>query len=131
MKVHVFRLKRGSDLKNEIKNFANKNSIKAGIILTCVGCVSEAVLRMAGAKKVKSWKEHLEIVSLVGTLSDGDSHLHLALSKEDGTTVGGHLKEGCIVDTTAEVVIGELPEYEFTTDFDEITGYKELKINKE
>lgn len=128
MKVHAFRLTRGQDLKNEIKKYSQLHKIEAGIILTAVGCVSEAVIRMAGAKVVKSWKEHLEVVSLVGTLSVEDSHLHIALSKEDGSTIGGHLKEGCLVDTTMEIMIGELPDYEFKTELDQSTGYKELKV---
>jgi hypothetical protein len=48
-----------------------------------------------------------EIVSLVGTLAlDGD-HLHIAVSDSTGRTIGGHLMEGSLVYTTAEIAVGE------------------------
>lgn len=130
MKVHAFRLTKGADLKKEILSFVRKNNIAAGTMLTCVGCLTDATLRMAGAKIINSYKEHLEIVSLVGTVSNVDCHLHISLSKVDGSVIGGHMKDGCMVDTTAEVIIGELEEYIFSTELDETTGYTELKIEK-
>lgn len=94
MKTHVFRLSPGKDLKNELKQFAKDNKIKAGLILTAVGCVTKASIRMAGAtpenQVIKTFDEDLEVVSLVGTLSEQDSHIHIALSNKDGSTVGGH-----------------------------------------
>ncbi len=41
MKAHVFRLKPGEDLRDSIQNYVQKNNIKAGVILTCVGTVSK------------------------------------------------------------------------------------------
>jgi uncharacterized protein len=130
MKTHAFRLTRGQDLKKEIKKFASENNIKAGAIVTSVGCVTKATVRMAGAKTTNNYSEPLEIVSLVGTLSTEDCHLHASFSKEDGTVIGGHLKDGCIVDTTAEIIIAEFNEFQFTTEPDQTTGYDELKITK-
>jgi hypothetical protein len=46
------------------------------------------------------------------------------------STIGGHLVEGCLVNTTAEIVILELNNFEFSSKFDEKTGYDELLINK-
>jgi uncharacterized protein len=37
MKIYVFRLTDGSDLKQEIIRFGKENNIKAGFIVTCVG----------------------------------------------------------------------------------------------
>ena len=42
--------------------------------------------------------------------------------------MGGHLKDGCIVDTTAEICIEIFDEIKFKREFDESTGYKELVI---
>lgn len=134
MKTHAFRLHRGQDIKNEIKQFVKDNNIKAGIILTAVGCVDRAVLRMAGATpekfELRTFNEKLEIVSLVGTVSQIDSHLHISLSKKNGQVIGGHLKGEAIVDVTAEIIIGELDDVIFTTEEDAETGYKELKVIK-
>lgn len=44
--------------------------------------------------------------------------------------MGGHLKDGTIVDTTCEVVIYELKDYIFDRELDEVTGYDELSIKQ-
>lgn len=41
------------------------------------------------------------------------SHLHMALSTSRGEVFGGHVAPGCIVRTTAEVLLALLPEWEF------------------
>jgi len=41
------------------------------------------------------------------------SHLHVALPTSTGEAFGGHLAPGCIVRTTAEVLLALLQEWEF------------------
>jgi predicted DNA-binding protein with PD1-like motif len=71
----------------------------------------------------------LEILSLVGTLAEDGPHLHLAVSDDTGAMTGGHLQEGSIVRTTAEVVIGELDDVVFRRPIDPATGWDELEIS--
>lgn len=54
--------------------------------------------------------------------------LHLA--RRDLSVFGGHLRPGCLVNTTAEIVLAELPDTVFTRERDEATGYEELAIRK-
>lgn len=128
MKHHIFRLRRGADLLESIKAYAAENGIQAAVIASCVGCLSTARLRDASGVNIRTIGEHLEIVSATGTVSCERTHLHIALSREDLSTIGGHLVPGCIVNTTAEVVLLELPGARFTKEFDPETGYNELKI---
>jgi len=130
MKIHVFRLRPGQNFREEIDKYVRENNIRAGIILTCVGNLTKAILRMANAKVIKTWEGSFEIISLVGTVEVGNSHLHVCLSDEDGKTFGGHLKDGSVVGVTAEVAIGEIENLEFSREFDDETGYKELVIKK-
>lgn len=130
MKTYCFRLKRGQDILNSIEAFAKANDIAAGVILSGVGCVTKAKVRDASGVTFKELNQPLEIVSLMGTVSSNRTHLHISFSKEDLSTVGGHLVEGCIVNTTCEVVIGQLDDVIFSTEFDEETGYDELVIKK-
>ena len=129
MTLHSIRLHRGDDLLNSIKNLAQEKQIKAGVVLSAVGCVLQARLRDASGVNIRDIGEHCEIVSLNGTVSENRCHLHLALSKEDLSTIGGHMVEGCIINTTCELVIGELPGQQIDVEFDEETGYKELIFN--
>lgn len=68
-----------------------------------------------------------EIVSLVGTLNP-DAHLHMCLSDKEGKTVGGHVLGDLEVFTTAEVVVGEAVDLQFTREMDVGTGFPELVV---
>lgn len=128
MKIFALRLKPNMDLKESLRNFVSLNNIKSGFILTTVGSLKQARLRFADQSNSKVFKKKFEIVSLVGTLSTSGIHLHIALSDKEGRTIGGHLDDGCIIYTTAEIVIGESEKFTFIRDIDEQTGFKELKI---
>jgi uncharacterized protein len=130
MKTFALRLKPGQDLKNALVAFAKTEGLHAGIVLTCVGSLQKAAMRMAGLDKIQTWEEKLEIVSLVGTLSAEGVHLHLALADNQGRVFGGHLVEGCEIYTTAEIALGDLSQYKFLRVVDPATGYKELEIGK-
>lgn len=81
--------------------------------------------------QIKHYSGHFEVVSLVGTISDG-GHLHTSLSDEDGNVFGGHVIGNMTVYTTAEIMIGECTGAIFSREQDEKTGYKELIVqNKE
>jgi len=94
MKTHVFRLRPGQNFREEIDKYVSEHNIRAGIILTCVGNLTKAILRMANAKVIKTWEGSFEIISVVGTVEAGNSHIHVCLSDEAGNTFGGHLKDG-------------------------------------
>ena len=128
MKTHVFRLRRGSDLLKALQEYARTRRIAAGTVVSGVGCVTRARVRDASGVTVRELNEPLEIVSLMGTLSAARTHLHIALAREDLTVLGGPLMEGCIVNTTAEVVLLELYGVRFGAEWDGETGYDELAI---
>ena len=129
--AHVFRLKQGEDLLNSIKEYVNEKKIKAGFIMSCVGSLKEINIRLANAKKFLVKKEHFEIVSLVGCVSCNNRfHLHISISDEEGNTKGGHLKDKNIVYTTAEIVIGELPELNFSKVNNPGEDWPELQIEQ-
>ena len=127
---YVFRLTKGMDLKKGINDFVKDNNIEAGIIKCAVGCVSEVYFRLAEGKDYYEQKANYEIVSIMGTVSKNGSHIHVSFADKLGNTVGGHLKEGCIVDTTAEICIESLEDYTFDRVYDDNTGYKELVVKK-
>ena len=123
---HCIRLRRGDDLMLSIKELCREKHIAAGVVLSAVGCISQGRIRDASGVTIREIQDHCEIVSLNGTVSEARCHLHIALSKEDLSTIGGHLCPGCIINTTCELVIGELPEVKFGVEEDTETGYDEL-----
>ncbi len=130
MKIHALRLTRGMDLKKSIEQYVIDKNIKSGVVLSAVGCLYQVCLRAAGGKIVKTINGEYEIVSITGTLSMEGCHIHISASDVDLKTIGGHLKDNCLIDTTAEIVLAEFDEYVFSREFDENTGYKELTIKE-
>ena len=126
MKCHCIRLKRGEDLLESIKAVCIMKEIRAGVVLSGVGCLLRGRVRDASGVTIREITDHCEIVSLNGTVSAQRCHIHIALSKEDLSTIGGHLSAGCIINTTCELVIGELPGIDFGVEADPETGYDEL-----
>ena len=99
---HCIRLRRGDDLMLSIKELCREKHIAAGVVLSAVGCISQGRVRDASGVTIREIQDHCEIVSLNGTVSEARCHLHIALSKEDLSTIGGHLCPGCIINTTCE-----------------------------
>ena len=62
------------------------------------------------------------------TVSPNISDGYIALADETGRTYGAHLLAGCLIFTTAELVIGTLPGLRFLRTHDPQTGYSELDI---
>ena len=126
MNVHCIRLKRGEDLMETIRRVCKEKNIAAGVVLSGVGCILKGRIRDASGVTIRDLEGHYEIVSLNGTVSAQRCHIHIALSKEDLSTVGGHLCVGCIVNTTCELVLAELPGITYGVEEDAETGYDEL-----
>ncbi len=126
MIFHCLRLHRGDDLLLSVRQLCREKKIGAGVVLSAVGCISRGRIRDASGVTIREIKDHCEIVSLNGTVSEDRCHLHIALSKEDLSTIGGHLCPGCIVNTTCELVIGQLPGIRYAVEEDPETGYDEI-----
>ena len=127
-KTYALRLRPGDDLRQQLTAFVQQHHIRAGAMVTAVGSLTVAHLRLANQEKGTEYRGHFEIVSLVGTLSTNGSHLHLAVADSTGRTLGGHLLDGCRVYTTVEIVLSELPELEFRRETDAAFGYQELTV---
>ena len=126
MKTYALRLHPHEDLKQALEVFRQEQDLQAGLVLTCVGSLRRAALRMADQPDTTMLEGKFEIVSLVGTLSPDGPHLHISISDGTGQTVGGHLQTGALIYTTAEIVLGELEDVTFRREVDPETGYDEL-----
>lgn len=127
---HCFRLRRGDDLFESIQRYVDAHHIAAGVVLSAVGCLYRWEVRDASGVDIRSGTEDVEIVSLMGTVSENGSHLHASFARRDLSVFGGHLRPGCRVNTTAEIVLLALPDVTFTRAMDAQTGYDELEIGK-
>ncbi|MDI1238490.1 MAG: DNA-binding protein [Polaromonas sp.] len=138
MQTLPIRLNPGQDLRSAIEAAVRGANCRAAFVLSGIGSLSSAGLRLAGAEQPRRLTGDMEILSLSGTVAfngagqgaRSSSHLHMALSTASGEVLGGHVAPGCTVRTTAEVLLALLPGWEFSREPDAATGYLELQITQ-
>ncbi len=124
----AIRLKPGDDLKKSLLKVAKSEKIEAGFMMSAVGSLRQLNLRFANRKNGTLKKGFFEIVSLSGTLSSSSCHLHVLVCDKNGNSSGGHLLDGNIIYTTAELVIGIIYGIAFNREPDPATGFAELVV---
>ena len=122
------RLPPGADLRREIEQAVVGLPEQCGFVLSGIGSLAQANLRFAAAESSTLFVEPLEVLSLAGSVTPEGAHLHASVSTASGNVLGGHVSYGCIVRTTAEVLIAVLPEWSLSREHDAVSGYKELKV---
>ncbi len=130
MNIHACRLLPGSDLRSGLEDFLKEKGIDAAALVSCVGSLRSANLRLAGASSEQQFQGPFEIVSSEGTLSTNGCHIHIAIADKLGKVHGGHLCYGSEIYTTAELVLLKLDDHEFLRQLDNETGYKELLVRE-
>ena len=120
------RLRPDVDLLTSLRGFAKDHGLRAGFVASCAGSATRASVRFANQPSASTRQGHFEIVSLSGTLTQEGAHLHVAFADSTGATFGGHLMEGTIIYTTAEIILGELSDVTFSREPDSTYGYREL-----
>lgn len=126
--IYTIRLKPNDDVKKSLQNFAKEKKLKAASIISAVGSLTHYNLRFANQKEGTQKSELVEIVSLSGTLTSEAMHIHMAVSDQEGKTLGGHLLDENFVYTTLEITIVEDLNVEFKRVTDPTYGYQELKV---
>jgi predicted DNA-binding protein with PD1-like motif len=127
-KVHIVRLHPNEDVRLKLSEFVRNSHLQAGYIISCIGTLKQAAVRLANHNETKIWKENFELIALTGTLAPDGNHLHITIADKDGNAKGGHIADGCIVDTSVEIIIGEATDLIFKRETDTETTYKELNV---
>jgi predicted DNA-binding protein with PD1-like motif len=131
MQIHPLRLRPGQDLRASLEAVLSEHAIGAAFVLQGIGSLSVAQLRFAGVEQPTELRGDLEILSLAGSLAPDGAHLHMSISDSQGRVLGGHVAAGCIVRTTAEVLVALLPEHEFSRELDLAgSGFRELVVRR-
>jgi len=120
------RLHPGDDLRAAIA--AATRDCPAAFVLQGIGSLSVARLRFAGKPEPEECVGDLEILTLAGAVCADGPHLHMSVADAQGRVTGGHVAPGCIVRTTAELLLAVLPDHAFARRHDATTGYPELTI---
>jgi uncharacterized protein len=124
METLPLRIPPGADLRRTLEAVEGD----ARFVIAGIGSLSEVALRFAGAPSALPRSGAFEILTLSGSLSADGAHLHASVADADGRVAGGHVAYGCIVRTTAEVLLVPLPGWALTRERDAATGYPELVV---
>jgi predicted DNA-binding protein with PD1-like motif len=95
-----------------------------------IASLAVAQLRLAGRTEPSLLDRDLEILRLQGSLCLSGSHIHIHITVADanGAVLGGHLCEGSVVRTTAQVLVARLPQWQLRRVLDPSTSCQELEI---
>lgn len=127
MQALPLRLPPGADLRAAIESALGTHT--AAFVLQGIGSLSVAQLRYAGVDQLATLRGDLEILTIAGSIASDGAHLHMSVSDAQGRVFGGHVAAGCIVRTTAELLLAVLPEHAFSRELDVVgSGYKELVV---
>jgi predicted DNA-binding protein with PD1-like motif len=83
-----------------------------------------------GHSPILDRKENFEIVSVTGTVEIHDMHLHISAADKSGNVVGGHLKPGCTIGITLELVILAETALQFNRKPDPDNGFDCLVVKE-
>lgn len=131
MQVHPLRLSPGVDLRASIEHALRQHASHVAFVIQGIGSLSVAQLRFAGADQPTELRGDLEILTLAGSVSPDGAHLHMSISDAADRVTGGHVASGCVVRTTAEILLAVLPGHRFAREPDPHTGFNELVIRRE
>ncbi|ASW02340.1 PPC domain-containing DNA-binding protein [Paraburkholderia aromaticivorans] len=130
MQTHPIRLFPGDDLRVALEDVLSQRGLQAAFVIQGIGSLSVAQLRFAGNEDPTELRDDLEILTLAGSLSPDGAHLHMSVADPRGRVLGGHVGRGCLVHTTAEILLALLPEHRFSRERDPSSGFMELVIRR-
>lgn len=124
----LFRLSRGGDLLDEIAARAEGLGMRRGTVQV-IGALERASLGYYDQARQEyephEVEEPVELLAGLGNVSlkDGEVfvHLHLTLSRRDGSCLGGHANPGCVV-FAGECALREVEGPDLVREHDPETG---------
>ena len=126
----ALRLTGGSDLRRALEARLRRLHGRPGFVIAGIGSLSIARIRFADRTQPARLVGPFEILTLSGTLSRDGSHLHITIADRDGRVRAGHVASGCIVHTTAEILVATIKGRRFNRRYDSATGYRELFVRR-
>lgn len=127
------RLEVGEEVVASLAEIAEREGVTVASV-SGIGAADDIAVSVYDVKAKKyfdnTFREPMEITSLLGTVSEKDGapyiHIHATAGRADGSVVGGHLKRA-VVSATCEIVLhtvyGRVPRF-----FDDATGLNLMDV---
>lgn len=130
MRTLAIRLHPNRDLRSALQALLAEHGVDAAFVLQGIGSLDGAWIRFAGRDEATELRGDLEILTLAGSLAPDGVHLHMSVADSEGRVFGGHVAPGCIVRTTAEILVALLPDVSFSREHDAQSGWQELVVRQ-
>ncbi len=127
MTSQPLRLPPGADLRRSLEALAAQHA-QSGFVVAGIGSLSDPRIRFANASSATTLPGDFELLTLSGSVAPGAAHLHMTVADQHGQVFGGHVTEGNIVRTTAEILLAWLPAHTLERAHDPATGFDELTV---
>jgi predicted DNA-binding protein with PD1-like motif len=112
-RVHILRIDPGEDVLSSVKDFLEKTSVRQAIVLGGYGTLAADRLHWVTHNRIPSEnviarsEGGIEILGMSGLVVDGEPHIHVTLSTQQGA-YGGHMEEGCTAYVMCEIFLAEI-----------------------
>jgi hypothetical protein len=135
--IYAVRLEPGEDVMASMQEFCENNGIKKGVIISGIGSLNGCSYfdpeELEGKPGLYGYGDPIELpcpielITLCGNIcTDAQGkvslHVHASFADEKGLSYGGHFKEGNLVLTTVEMVIGEIEGFDMSRAIDPLRG---------
>ena len=109
MDSHFYKLTNGIDVFHSL-NEISLNNKSTSFLISAVGDLSRVSFKCPLNDKPVIIEKKLEIITLTGYLKNKESHVHVSVSDETCSVLGGHLLPGSIVLNSLDILISSFPE---------------------
>ena len=112
-RIHILRVDPGEDVLESVRRFLQEANVRQAVVLGGYGTLAAYHLHWVTHNRIPTDNAYgrgeggTEILSMNGLVVDGEPHIHVALSTQDGA-FGGHLEPGCTAYVLCEVFFGEI-----------------------
>lgn len=111
--IHIVRIDPGEDVLEEIADFIRESGINQAVVMGGYGTLATHSLHWVTHNRIPTKNSFgtgeggIEILSMNGMVIEGEPHIHVALSTQQGA-YGGHMEPGCKAYVICEVFLCEV-----------------------
>ncbi len=112
-RMHILRVDPGEDVLDAVRAFIDEQAVEQAIIVGGYGTLARHHLHWVLNNRIPSdnifahGEGGIEILSMNGTVVEGEPHIHVTLATTAGA-YGGHLEDGCIAYVLCEIFLAEI-----------------------
>jgi hypothetical protein len=117
--MHILRIDLGEDVLGAVKDFLEKTGVRQAIVVGGYGTLASHSLHWVTHNRIPTENAFgrgeggIEILGMSGLVVDGQPHIHVTLSTQQGA-FGGHMEEGCRAYVVCEIFFAEIEGKELT-----------------